>query len=277
MNPNASLDREARRQQWLLRALWRDADAGETSEPWLRAAARPVQRGLQAYRINAAVSAERALASAYPSVAALVGNESFGALARDLWRRHPPERGDLGVWGAALPAFIADSESLASEPYLADTARLDWLVHLASRAADTPAAPPLLDALATDAPESLCLRLSPGTAVLSSTWPVAAIWLAHLACRADDSERFAGVRAALAAGRGENALVRRDGYAVRVDTLDAAAAAFTRALLDGATLAHALDTAGNGFAFDQWLVQALQQRWLVAALTVQPTSTDATP
>jgi hypothetical protein len=32
-------------------------------------------------------------------------------------------------------------------------------------------------------------------------------------------------------------------------------------------LADALDAAGDGFAFDRWLVQALQKRWLVA---VQP-------
>ena len=274
MKPNPLHDREAQRQQWLLRALWRDADPAEAAAPWLRDAAPRQQRGLQAYRINAAASAERALASAYPTVAALLGQASFGALARDLWRRHPPQRGDLCEWGAALPAFIADSESLASEPYLADSARLDWRVHQASRAADAPAEPPALDALGTHAPEALVLRLAAGTALVTSAWPVAAIWQAHQPGQTEDAERFAGVQAALAQGRGENALVRREGFAAHVDTLDISSAAFTCALLEGASLAQALDVGGEAFAFDQWLVRALQQRWLVAIDTLQPTSTD---
>lgn len=274
MTTDPSLEREAQRQQWLLRALWRDAGAAEAAAPWLRDAASRQQRGLQAYRINAAASAERALTSAYPTVAALLGQESFGALARDLWRRHAPQSGDLGVWGAALPAFIADSESLASEPYLADSAQLDWRVHCASRAADAPTAPPVLDALGTHAPEALVVRLAPGTALVSSAWPVGAIWQAHQPGQDGNAGRFDDVQAALAEGRGENALVRREDFAVRVDALDASAAAFTRACLEGATLAQALDAGGETFAFDQWLVRALQQRWLVAIDTLQPPSTE---
>jgi Putative DNA-binding domain len=274
MSDAPTFEREALRQQHLLRALWRDGDAADL-QAWLRGAPQRQQRGLRAYLINAAVAAERALATAFPTVAALVGEEPFAALARDLWRQHAPERGDLGEWGAALPAFIADSESLASEPYLADSARLDWLAHVASRAADAPDAAPALDALAAQPPEAIGLQLSPGTAVLASAWPVALIWLAHQPCLAgerevgDDSGRFDAVRVALAEGRGEYALVRRDGFAVRVEAIDAGCAAFTSALLGGSTLAAALDAAGDRFAFDQWLVRALQERRLVAVQSME--------
>jgi hypothetical protein len=263
MSGGPAFEREAQRQQQLLRALWRDGDAADL-QAWLRDAPARQRHGLQAYRINAAASAERALATAYPTVAALIGGESFAALARDLWRRQPPERGDLGEWGATLPAFIADSQSLTGEPYLADSACLDWLVHVASRAADAPDAPPALDMLATQAPDALGVRLRPGTAVLASDWPVASIWLAHQAGEPNDGDRFAAARAALAAGQGERALVWRDAYAVRVEAVDQAGAAFTTALLGGASLASALDGAGDGFAFDQWLVRALEQRRIVA-------------
>jgi hypothetical protein len=267
MSGGPAFDREAQRQQQLLRALWREGDAADDVLAWLRGAPARQRRGLQAYRVNAAVSAERALAAAYPSVAALIGTESFAALARDFWRQQPPERGDLGQWGAALPAFIADSQALASEPYLADSARLDWLVHVASRAADAPDAPPALDALATQAPDALAVRLRPGTAVLASDWPVASIWLAHQPASTDgvdDGERFAAARDALAAGRAECALVWRDGHEVLVEAIDRAGAAFAAALLGGASLAAALDAAGDGFAFDQWFVHALRQRLIVA-------------
>jgi hypothetical protein len=255
-----STEHEALRQHMLVRVLWREAEPDEL-RGWLRQPAAAAGHGLAAYRGNAGAIAERALAGAYPTVAALVGDEAFAALARDFWQHDAPERGDLGEWGATLPDFIAASAALASEPYLADSARLDWCVHQATRAADAPAAPPALDALAGIALETLRLRLRPGCALLTSTWPVAAIWQAH---QSDAPDRFDDVRAAFAAGRGDHAFVWRDGFAVQVDALDGASAAFTRSVLGGASLADALDAAGDGFAFDQWLARALRQRWLVA-------------
>ena len=267
-----AVQREAQRQQLLLRTLWRDAPA-EALNGWLRGPRGPREGsdalGLAAYRANAGAIAERALASAFPTVAALVGDDSLAALARDFWQQHPPLRGDLGEWGSALPGFIAASTTLASEPYLADSARLDWLVHRASRATDGSGDAPALDALAEYAPDTLRLTLRPGCAVLSSAWPVASLWQAH---EQQGSDRFGAVRAAFAAGHSEHAFVRRDGYAARVDALAPDAAAFTRAVIDGAPLSAALDAAGEAFAFDHWLVQALQQRWLVAVQPLLPTA-----
>lgn len=253
--------REALRQQMLLRALWRDGDATPL-QGWLR---QPDDAGLAAYRGNAGAVAERALASAFPTVAALVGEAPFGALARHFWRRHPPLRGDLAQWGAALPEFIADSAQLAGEPYLADSARLDWLVHQAGQAADAPGAPPAVERLGRDDAGALRLDLAPGAALLDSAWPVAAIWQAHQAAISDDDDdRFAPVREAFARGQPERAFVVREGFAVRVHALGDADARFTAALLAGQPLAAALDAAGPAFAFDQWLARALGARWLVA-------------
>jgi Putative DNA-binding domain len=271
-----SHEREALRQRALLRGLWREA-AREELSGWLGT---PFDDGLAVYRSNAGAIAERALAATYPTLAALVGEASFAALARDVWQHHPPTRGDLGEWGGELPEFIAASTQLADEPYLADSARLDWLVHRASRAADAPAAPPDLTLLASTAPERLHLRLVPGTAVLESRHPVVAIWQAHQQAHqpgageseSEHAERFAAVRAAFAAGQADSAWVRREGYAVRVERIDAPAAAFVGALLAGHSLASALDLSGPAFAFDQWLVHAITQRALAAIEPLPPTT-----
>jgi Putative DNA-binding domain len=257
------MNREALRQQMLLRALWRDDAA---LQGWTRG---PSARGLAAYRSNAGALAERALGSAYPTLAALVGAESFAALARHFWHEHPPVRGDVGEWGAGLPAFIADSEQLAGEQYLADSARLDWAVHVATRAPDASAAwPPALDALATTEPTQLRLQLSPGAAVVDSRWPIVTIWQAH-----HGDEPFDNVRAAFAAERAETALVwRDDGFAIHVEATDSSAdAAFTAASIDGRSLAAALDAAGATFSFERWLERALRSRWLVSLLTTSTT------
>jgi Putative DNA-binding domain len=259
-------DREALRQQMLLRALWGDARPGVVAG-WLRDGAR-TPRGLSAYRANAAAAAERALATAYPTVQQLLGAESFTALARALWLRHPPTAGDLGLWGGELAAFIADAESLAEEPYLPDVARLEWAVHLAERAADA-GAPAGLEQLAEVDPEQLCIDLAPGTAVLLSEHPITSIHAAH---RSSAVDRFDAVRAAFAAGRGECARVARQGWPAVVTCIESGEARFTQALLEGRSLAAALGAAqqAGDFDFESWLIDTLRRGGLAAVRHHKP-------
>jgi len=259
-----TLERERERQQALLRTLWRD-EAADALRGWLATPPERFERGLLAYTANAGAAAERALGAAFPTVAQLVGEDSFGALARAFWQARPPLRGDLAQWGAELPAFIADSEQLAAEPYLADVARLDWAVHLAEGAPDVPATPQGLQHLAEADPSALQLRLRPGSALLASAFPVATIWQAH---RSHAAGRFEPVRAALAAGHGEQALVWRAGWRAAVCTLSDADAAFTAALLAGRSLGAALEAA-SGFDFAAWLTVALQQGWLAGVAVAE--------
>ncbi len=260
----STADKEALRQQMLLRALLGDARLAVVAG-WLRDGTR-FERGLAAYRANAGALAQRALAAAFPTLQQLLGEDSFAGLARAFWRRQPPTKGDMARWGADLAAFVASDEALASEPYLADVVRLEWAVHEAASAADA-AAPVGLEYLSTQDPAELWLRLAPGTALISSPHPVAAIWVAH---RSADGDRFAAVRAAFAAGTGEHALVVRAGWRVDVVALAPAEARFTAALLSARPLARALKEAGGSFDFEAWLIAALQQQRLVAVAATTP-------
>jgi hypothetical protein len=259
------LQKEALRQQMLLRALWRDARPGVVAG-WMRDGER-FERGLSAYRSNAGALAERALGAAYPTLLQLLSAESFAALARAFWRAAPPGLGDIAEWGAELPEFIAGDSQLAAEPYLADIARLEWAVHAAERAADAAASAPDLAPLGQAEPSALGLRLQPGTALISSRHPIVSIWHAH---RSADVERFVPVRAAFAAAAGEHALVRRCGWKVQVLALAAPAARFTGALLAGRTLGAALAAAGDGFDFESWLLDALRGDLIAAVVPEAP-------
>jgi hypothetical protein len=263
---DTELAHEAQRQALLLRALWRQAPDAALSG-WLRDAPARLARGLSAYRSNGAAIAARSLAAAFPTVAQLVGAESFDALAAAFWHAEPPVRGDLAEHGAGLPAFIAADAQLADVPWLADCARLDWAVHRAEASADAAEAGAGLDRLATEDPATLCLRLQPGTALIDSPWPIATLWQAH---RSDAEDRFAAVRNALAEGRGEATLVWRAGWRAQVAALPAADAAFTQALLAGRPLAAALDAAGADFNFEPWLLDALRHGRLAAVQTPMP-------
>ena len=260
---------EALRQQWLTAAL-RDGRPADAPANWLRApTAAHAIRGLQVYTANAGALAQRALSAAFPTVTQLVGADSFAGLARAFWRADPPLRGDIAQWGGALPAFISAAPQLATEPCLADVARLDWAVHLAEQAGDGAAAATGLAQLASTEPALLWLRLAAGTALVASRYPVASVWLAH---RSTALDRFAAVRAAFAAGVAEQALVWRDGHHAQVQVLPAPAAQFTQAVLGGASLDAALRLAGGHFDFEPWLLAALQQGWLAAVDSHPPTA-----
>lgn len=260
------MKREAQRQQALMAALWARGDERSLPPNLLHGAER-IQRGLQAYQAHAGASAERALASTFPTVQALVGEDSFAALARAFWHAQPPSRGDLACLGDALPAFIADSEQLADVPYLADVARLDWHVAAAERAADASTEAATLSLLAEVDAAQLQLELLPGTAVLPSAHPVVSVFLAHRPGEGAATHR-AQAREAIALGRGETALVWRSGWRAVVQAIGDGETRWVQSLLRGDTLAVALGEAGEGFAFEPWLLQALQNGWLVRARQV---------
>ncbi|MBL0730481.1 DNA-binding domain-containing protein [Piscinibacter sp. HJYY11] len=251
---------EVKRQQALMAAILQ-REEGTALAPWLAARPAGVARGLQAYQANAGASAERSLAAAFPTVQALVGDDSFAALSRAFWHAEPPVRGDLAQFGAGLPSFIAASEQLADVPYLADVARLDWLLAEAERAQDAEVEPASLQLLSELDPAQLRLQLMPGVALLNSAHPVVSVWQAHRS-----ADVGAQLRAALEAAPAEHALVWRDGWRACAEALDAAAARWMKSLLAGESLAMALIHAGEGFAFEPWLVQALQRQWLWRAV-----------
>ena len=254
---------EAHRQALLLRALWRRAPDAALAG-WLRDPPQRLARGLSAYRSNAAAMATRALAAAFPTVAQLVGPESFEALAAAFWHAAPPARGDLAELGCGLPDFIAADAQLADVPWLADSARLDWAVHRAEASADGAEPAAGLEHLACHDPDALHLLLQPGTALVESRWPVATLWQAH---RSTADDRFAAAREALADGRAEAALVWRAGWRAQVTALSPPDAAFTAALVAGHSLAQALAAAGADFLFEPWLLDALRHGRLAAVTT----------
>lgn len=217
-------------------------------------------RGLLAYRSNSHAQAQRSLLAAYPVSAALLGMESFDQLARAFWHRHPPIRGDLAHWGGELAQFLQVDPQLRGEPYLADVARVEWALHQAATAADAEPVPASFALLADAPPERIRLLLTGGIAIVTSPYPVASIVRAHF--DAEPALQEAGCL--LQAGVSETARVWRQGLRPRVAVCVVDEAIFLGALLDGSTLAHALDQVPT-FAFDQWLPRAVSEGLVLGA------------
>jgi hypothetical protein len=252
--------KERQRQQAVLAALsFGNVDDGALG---LRESGDRAVRGIEAYRANAQAIAGRALAAAFKTVRALVGAEDFAQLAREFWIKHPPSKGDLGEWGAEFPAWLQVHHAMAVWPYLGDCARLDLALHRNERAADAVIDTQSLKLLESTDPSLLRISLMPGTVLLHSTWPIAAIYHAHQLSGAEAESAFDDVRQAVADRVAEQVLVARKGWRATVHRLDAPSAAWTQSLLNGVNLAAAIERAGEGFDFNAWLVTALRESWI---------------
>ncbi len=192
------------------------------------------------YRNNVAGALAEALAVRYPVVQRLVGEEFFHAMARDYALRNLPRSPVLIHYGAGFPDFIASFGPASSLPYLADVARLDSAHWESYHARDANPAPQ--SAFASLSPSMLAnvsFALLPSVRILSSSFPIVAIWRTNT-----EDAAVQPVDMAIA----EDALVARPEMAVEVRTLPAGAATFLSALRDGKPLGEAVAAALNEVA-----------------------------
>ena len=198
----------------------------------------PSEARLRVYRNHVVISLCEALRATFPVVCRLVGADFFAGLTRAFIAAHPPQGPCLFEYGAALGDFIAGFAPASALPYLADVARLEWAMNAAYHARIEPPIDPAL--LASADPDSLArstLRLQPSLRVVSSSYPVDAIW------RANQADRD-GAGVDLAAGDCRLLVWRQADDAV-FQKADAAAAVFIGALLGSHSLAAALERASE--------------------------------
>jgi len=191
----------------------------------------PAGRRFDVYRNNVAVSLAEALATGFPVIEKLVGAEFFRAMARVFSRAHPPASPVLMLWGEAFPGFLEHFPPVASLPYLADVARLEYALREAYHAADaTPAAP---DVLSHPDLMAARVRLTPATRVLASSFPILSIWRANTEAGAPPAQ-----------GGAEGVLIARPDWDPWPRPLTLEGVRFVAALIAGKTFAQALDVAG---------------------------------
>jgi uncharacterized protein len=207
------------------------------------------------YRGNLGAHWNRALASAYPVLRQLVGDEFFDGLARRYGHAHPALDPDLNRFGAALPDLIAGFAPAAAHPYLSDIARLEWAVHEAWFAPDADARAAAVAGLAPATFEGARAELHPALRLHASPWATVALWRAHQ----DGGPAFPDVLRA-----DTHALVLRPRCEVVVDAIGAPDYAALACLARGDTFGAALDAA---FDLDgDFDVAAHLRRWLAGGI-----------
>ena len=207
------------------------------SQAWVRGGAMAPQARLAIYRNNIFHNYHQALRDVYPVVERLVGEDFLHLAARRYIPSHPSHDGNLHSFGAAFGSFLDGFPPAAQLPYLGDVARLEWHVHEAFHAADHAAMP--LDCLASVPPQQLPLltfTLHPACRLLESRFPVNLIW------QANQGEAGTEQAVDLDVG-GVCLLLRRPGYAVKVEAIGAAEFVLLSALSQRLPLHLALEQA----------------------------------
>lgn len=227
--------------------------------------------GLAIYRANLRATATNALKITFPTVAQLIGDELLAYATELLLRRYPPQHGDWAVWGEHLPNVLANLEALEAYPFVAQSAALDYHCHQLVRQADAAPEHNSFSLFESQEPNDLTLVLAPGTLLLASEYPIAAIRSAHTLASAE--QRNLAIKQAFQDESERHYLVCfRDGVEVRVETLSREEYQFTQAL-QHMSLGAALDKMNNTpFVFQNWLIKSIQISLLHSVQLITPST-----
>jgi hypothetical protein len=199
----------------------------------------PAIARLQYYRNNVAAMFEGALSRTYPVLRRRVGAEHFATLVREYRAAVPSTSGDLHWAGRAFPDWLAARCADGDYEWLADLARLEWAceeVLVCERRAA--AGIGLLARVAPDSLGGLHLELQRCLRCVSSRYPVWSVWNAN-----QPGEAGAAVDPSLGA---QHVVVAQDDAGLVLHSVPASRLRFVEALVDGATLATAIESAAFG-------------------------------
>ncbi|QFT30010.1 hypothetical protein FIV00_05970 [Labrenzia sp. THAF82] len=205
------------------------------------------------YRNNVVVSLCDALGETFPAIKNLLGEDYFNALARAFVTTHPPKSPVLLHYGSEFADFVESFPPLATYPYLADVARLEWAWLQAYHAADqVPLDPARLSSVDDQSVGAVRFRKHPAAHVVTSRWPV---WDLARANRFDPNAEIQ-IDLKLA----QSVLITRPELSVDMLLLRPGADNFVGSLFEGAMLAEgaeAAQTAAENFSLSDCLSDCL--------------------
>ncbi len=220
------------------------------------------EKGLKIYQNNLLMTAARVLSLSYPVLEKMLGHDALVAVAREYLQGSPPQAGDWAEWGDDLARWIDASALSELHPYLSDVARLEWLVHRASRARAAEFDQSSLVRLSDESLETVRLRAAPSLGLLRSVFPVDVLWQAHQPL--GDSYKLDESALAEALNQSEGdcyLLVYQKHQVARISRLSLSEYEWLRDVMDDMPLAELLDRHAE-FDFINWLPKAIQEGWL---------------
>jgi hypothetical protein len=209
-------------------------------------------RGLRIYRANLRATALQALTISFPTVAELVGPDILRYASNKLLQLYPPQHGNWARWGEQLAEILAAMPELNAFPFVVDCARLDYLCHQLTRAADHHFIQESLSVLNFGDPDSIKVNLAPSLTLLSSEFPIGEIRSAH---KLFDEDRQQQLAIALRKTNVEKYFYAcfRNEYEIQIQTLTEIEYKWLNLLIN-TSLGEALELIDHlQFSFENWL------------------------
>lgn len=199
----------------------------------------PAAARIDVHRNNMTSSLTEVLKATFPVVCRLVDERFFVYAADTFLRSHPPKRPCLAEYGAEFPEFLAAFPPCQELIYLANVARLEWLLHETALADnDVPLSPKILAGVRLEDTPRLKLQLQRSARYLESRWPIDRIWAANRPDREIDDDTIIDLDSG-----GTYLQVHRTGTGPEIRSLPAGTFMFRRALHGGHRLGAAVDKA----------------------------------
>lgn len=219
------------------------------------------------YRNGLEARAIRTLGIRYPTVKALIGDDSFRAASLRYFRTEKKRSGDWFDAGRAFADWLAEDAPLAGVPYLADMARLEWTLALIERS-DYGEVDARSFSLLEQAPLHCALVLNPQVRFFRAAYPLVSVWEAHRSEAPQGTPEFERARELLARALGENVLVSRDGWRGVAEVISDQSLAWVERLKTRKPVAELWDKETlMSAAFAVWL-QGMVSRGVVVGATL---------
>jgi len=190
------------------------------------------------YRNNVTLSLISVLASTYPVVEEIVGEDFFATMAREFALSHLPQSPVMINYGEEFPAFIESFAPLQELPYLSVVAKLEWHRNTAYHGAN--ANPVSIEALSRFSEEdvpNLVFDLHPTVSLIKSKYPIVTIWQAHQ--QENPSEFLKGLNM----DEGEAALIIRPELDVLINPVSMGTFVFLQSLQKGLSFSLSVEQA----------------------------------
>lgn len=132
----------------------------------------PLEQRFSVYQNNVLKSLTDVITANYPLISILTGEEFARSMARQYIKSHPPQQANMNMFGDQYPTFIQSFEPARSLAYLADIARLEWSINLATYARDDQ---PLNPETLSEASDDIHFDLRHSVFLIESDYPLTAI------------------------------------------------------------------------------------------------------
>ena len=221
----------------------------------------PGTERLVVYAEGYQVRIQQALAELYPAIRHILGGKTFAAMSEAYAARHPSHDTNLSFMGRYLPEFLVTYSLTRELPFIADLARLEWLVSRAFHAFDQPPLDPAqLSTRSPDQWERLRFAFQPSIGLVASSSPVLDLWEARNRPRADINIDLVN--------RPQRVLVSRRDLQVRCELIEPPQYAVLEGLLGGQTLGAVCRTLSERSRRESLAIQQWFARWRQAGFIV---------